>query len=166
MSSARSYSGGVKAAARILLPEFRSLGKGETFNIQLTSFPYSDHATVSAATAYVVLACVTAGEDCNLGFWRPCDGDASAMHDDVISSCSALSGPRHHGQRYLIHDNIVRKNLGRGMTAFWWRKLVVTSQTRSRQISGSSPCRIASAHWRTRGAPLSRALFRGGSSPQ
>ena len=47
---------------------------------------------------------------------------------DVISSRSALSGPRNDGQRFshvesIIHTDVGREEFGRGMTALWRRNV-------------------------------------------
>ena len=72
------------------------------------------------------MASATEVEDGKAPPWRPDDEYASEVLFDVISSRSALSGPGNDGQRFshlqsIIHTNIGREELAKGMTAFWRR---------------------------------------------
>lgn len=58
--------------------------------------------------------------------WHPGDEYTSQVLFDIIGSRSAVSGLGNDGRRFehlqfAIHTNIGRKEVGKGMTAFWWR---------------------------------------------
>lgn len=97
-SSTCRYAGGDTIAAPTRLAESRSAGNENTWATLVVKFPPENHTSVSMVVA-AMLASATELEEGSVIPWRADDEYASQVIFDMISTRSALSGPRNESQR-------------------------------------------------------------------
>ena len=125
-----------------VIPLARLGRQRETWGALVVNFSPEDHAAVSAVATAAMLASATEGEEGRAPPYRSRDEYASQVLNYIISSSSALSGPRHGSLRFAhLQSTINSKILCEEPSGGYSTSTILSL---SRQSFDSSSCKLSS----------------------